>query len=106
MNISTTNDYIQMEQMRRVGIVNGKKILDENKMEYETPYEKKIQGQKNGKKYSMHILKKPKHVTFRKTPLPVYLKKPNHIPMKKSNKCKTTLKKRKTRNKLTHLSTK
>ena len=103
MNFGTTNDYIHMEQMRRVGIVNGRKILDENKMEYETPYEKKIQGQKNGKKYSIRF---PKHVTFRKTPTPFYRKKSNHIPMKKSKKCKTTMKKRKYRTNLTPFPTK
>jgi len=103
MNISTTGNYIQMEQMRRVGIVNGKKIFDENRLEYETPYEKKIQGQKNGKKYSIRF---PKHVTFRKTPKPFYRRKSNHIPMKTSEKCKTTLKKRKYRTKLTPFYTK
>lgn len=89
-----------MEQMRRVGILNGKKILDENKIQYETPYEKKIQGQKNGRKYSIQFWKKtkPKHVTYRKTPIPT-IHHTNVIPMKKSTKCKTTRKIRKNKNK-------
>lgn len=92
--------------MHRVEIINGNKILDEKKMEYETPFEKKIRGNKNGKKYSMFIQKKPKHVTFRvwnpvyrnhkieRRPTPYY---PTHksLKMKKSNKCKDTKKRRK-----------
>lgn len=107
MNI--TNDYVNMEKIHRIGIINGKKVLDENKIEYETPYEKKIQGIKNGKKYAMIIQKKPKQekrVTFRvwnpmnrnnkieRTLTPYYSTNNNKITMKNSSKCKTIKKRR------------
>lgn len=78
-------------------ILNGKKIIEENKIEYETPYEKKIVGIKNGKKYSKYLQKKPyfrkkqKHVTFRlkkgRALTPYYFKSKN-----KRKDCKTTRK--------------
>jgi hypothetical protein len=76
-------------------ILHGNKII-ENKIEYETPYEKKIIGIKNGKTYSNYLIKNPyfrknpKHVTFRlkkRSPTPYYKNK------KRYNKdCKTTRK--------------
>jgi len=93
-------DYVKVENTHRIEIVNGKKIMDEKKLEYDNPFIKKIKGEKNGKKYSMSIQKRPqKHVTFRLWN-PVYR---NHkmertltpyYPMKKSKKCRT-IKKRK-----------
>ena len=95
------NNYVKLENTHRVEFVNGKKIIDERKIEYENPFVKKIKGEKNGKKYTMSIQKRPrKHVTFRYWN-PVYQ---NHkiertltpfYPMKKSDKCKTMKKKRK-----------
>jgi len=78
-------------------ILNGQKIIEENKIEYETPYEKRIVGIKNGKKYSKYLRKNPsfrknqKHVTFRlkkrRTLTPYYYKIQN-----KKKDCKTTRK--------------
>lgn len=103
-----TTDYVKMENMHRMEIINGKTVLDEKKLEYETPFEKKIRGIKNGRKYSMSIQKKtkiPKRVTFRlwnpvyrnhkieRRPTPYY-PTTNSLKMKKSEKCRTMKKKR------------
>jgi hypothetical protein len=99
-------DYVKVENLHRIEIVNGKKIVDEKKLEYENPFVKKIKGEKNGKKYSMSIQKRPqKRVTFRlwnpvyrnrkieRTLTPYYPTK-NSLRMKKSEKCKTMKKKK------------
>lgn len=97
-----TTDYVKMENIHRMEIINGKTVLNEKKMEYETPFEKKIRGIKNGRNYSMSIQKKPKkqkHVTFRvwnpvRRPTPYY-PTTNSLNMKKSNKCRDTKRKKK-----------
>jgi hypothetical protein len=97
-------DYVKLENTHKIEIVNGKKIVDEKKVEYENPFIKKIKGEKNGKKYSISIQKRPQNrVTFRVWN-PVY-KKPriltpyyptnNSLKMKKSKKCKTMKKNKK-----------
>jgi hypothetical protein len=103
-----TDDYVKMENMHRMEIINGKKVLDEKKMEYENPFVKKIRGVKNGRKYSMTIQRRPKipkRVTFRvwnpvyrnrkiERTLTPYYPTTNSLNMKKSEKCKTMKKKR------------
>lgn len=103
-----TTNYVKMENLHRMETINGKTILDEKKIEYETPFEKKIRGVKNGRKYSMSIQKRPKiqkHVTFRvwnpvyrnhnieRRPTPYY-PTTSSLKMKKSDKCRTMKKKR------------
>ena len=89
-------DYVKLENIHRVEIVNGKKIVDEKKLEYENPFVKKIKGEKNGKKYSMSIQKRPQNnVTFRVWN-PVYKNQRTLTPYyPKSGKCKTMKKKKK-----------
>ena len=100
-------DYVKLENMHRIEFVNGRKIMDEKKLEYENPYMKKIKGEKNGKKYTMSIQKRPqKHVTFRywnpvyrnhkiERKLTPFYPTDKSLKMKKSNKCKTVKKQKK-----------
>ena len=93
-------DYVKMGNMYHMEAVNGKKILEEKQRMIETPYEKRIKGIKNGKKYSFS-LPKHKHVSFTKfsptyrnhkiqrTLTPYYPKK-HSMKIKKNAKCRDT----------------
>lgn len=92
------NNYVKIENVYHMEAMNGKKVLEEKQNRIETPYEKKIRGIKNGKKYSIYL---PKRVSFSKyspryrnhkierTLTPYYPKKKS-MKIKKNAKCRDT----------------